>query len=82
MAILDREIVFTEDPKPEYLWCMHCGRVYDYGKFRLVDGLQMCPYPDCGGDTVIDAFAWDHFRLGFETEYPEVPVVGEIYQLP
>lgn len=80
MVELDREKVFTEDPKPKHLWCMHCGRVYEYGKFRLVKGLQMCPYPDCDGDTVVDSWAWDDFRASAPDLYPEVPVIGEIYQ--
>lgn len=42
--------------------------------------LQMCPYPDCDGDTVIDAFEWEWLR-NYHPEYPEVPEFGCVYPL-
>jgi len=39
----------------DWALCIHCGRVYQIGEFRLIHGLQYCPYPGCDGDTVMDA---------------------------
>ena len=50
-----------------FMWCLHCGRCYRFGEHReVVIGraggkhaiLDMCPYPDCDGDTMFDAFPW------------------------
>jgi hypothetical protein len=55
---LERDEVFTGGDISNFLWCLHCERTYQRGKYRLVDGCQMCPYPGCDGDTVIDARDW------------------------
>ncbi len=73
---LDREKVFTERPKPKFLWCMHCERAYKYGEFRKVENLQLCPYDGCEGDTVVDAYDWNNCR---KDEDPEIPKYGEFY---
>ena len=47
-----------------------------------IDGsvLQMCPYPGCDGDTVLDAFQWEWVR-SYHPEYPDVPEDGVVYRL-
>jgi len=52
--------------------CLHCGRAYQIGEFRLIRGLQMCPYSGCDGDTVLDPV---HYP------FPEPPERNKIYQL-
>lgn len=42
--------------------------------------LQVCPYPDCDGDTVLDAFEWEWLR-SYHPEYPAVPEWGTVYPL-
>lgn len=62
----------------DWVWCLHCGRTYRLGWYRLVDDLQMCPYPDCSGDTVMDACSWEEIRKG-HPDYPVQPVLGQRY---
>lgn len=62
------------------MWCLHCERAYGRQEFRLVGDLQMCPYPDCNGDAVIDAWPWDKVRAGHEA-YPARPKIGKPYPL-
>jgi len=73
---LDRECIFIENPKPKYLWCLHCERAYKYGEYRQVGDLQLCPYENCGGDTVMDARDWNHCRREDE---PIIPEHGKFY---
>jgi hypothetical protein len=80
MCELDREKIFGESARAEYLWCLHCERAYKYGKFRLLGGLQMCPYEGCAGDTVLDACPWDEIRAEHE-DYPDVPEWGVYYPM-
>ena len=68
----DRDRIFTDPKRSEYLWCLHCQRTYERGKWRDIDGLQMCPYIDCSGDAVIDAMDWATIRDA-HPEYPEKP---------
>ena len=42
--------------------------------------IQVCPYSDCDGDTVIDAWNWEDIRSR-HPEYPEVPEYGCVYPL-
>jgi len=42
--------------------------------------IQVCPYSDCDGDTVIDAWDWEDIRSK-HPEYPEVPEYGCVYAL-
>ena len=67
-------------PKSTHLWCLHCERTYESGKWREEDGLQMCPYADCSGDAVIDAWEWDSVREA-NPQYPQKPEVGKVYPL-
>jgi len=93
---MDRELIFgsSSASKSGYLWCLHCERTYRYGEFRLVKvrgfkyhgwgppdhELQMCPYSDCNGDTVLDGWKWEDVREG-HPDYPEVPEHGVVYPL-
>jgi hypothetical protein len=52
--------------------CLHCGQAYRIGEYRLLRGLQMCPYPGCDGDTVMDPV---HYS------FPEPPERNKIYKL-
>ena len=74
----DRDKIFGSKGKSPYLWCLHCERTYERGKWRTVDGLQMCPYVDCDGDAVIDAWDWAKMR-GSNPSYPEKPEPGIVY---
>lgn len=76
---LHRDAAFDEDP-PNYLWCLHCERAYVRGEYRPVRDLQMCPYSDCSGDTVVDAWDWNSIREK-HASYPENPVEGVVYHL-
>jgi hypothetical protein len=46
----------------------------------LDDYMQLCPYPDCDGDAVMDSQPWEWVR-GNHPEYPEVPIAGVEYPL-
>ncbi len=78
-AEMDRARIFDERPCA-FLWCLHCGRTYRWGEFRERDGLQMCPYDGCDGDTVMDGWRWDEVREG-NPDYPKVPKRGHVYEL-
>lgn len=75
-----RDALFEHEGRSAYLWCLHCERTYENGKWRTIDGLQMCPYTDCGGDAVIDAWDWDKIREA-NPSYPEIPEFGKIYPM-
>ena len=64
----------------DWLWCLHCERVYKAGEFRDIKGLQMCPYDDCNGDTVLDAWKWERISE-IHPEYLEIPNRETIYPL-
>lgn len=68
------------DEKSEFLWCLHCEHAYRWGEYRLINGLQMCPYDGCNGDTVMDGWTWDSVREG-KQGYPRVPKLGHVYEL-
>jgi hypothetical protein len=68
------------DEKPAFLWCLHCNRAYRWGEYRVVNGLQMCPYDGCSGDTVMDGWTWDSVRKG-NPDYPKTPKLGHVYGL-
>lgn len=46
----------------DWVWCAHCQRVYKVGEFREINikgGIeQLCPYSDCDGSAVFDAWHW------------------------
>lgn len=68
--------------KSGYLWCLHCERTYPDGEYREVSNrgqvYQMCPYDDCDGDAVIDAWDWTRIREA-HPEYPKIPESGVLY---
>ena len=47
---------------------------------ELLKPMQMCPYGECDGDTVLDGWDWEDIRER-HPEYPEVPVEGVVYAL-
>src|SRR5205814_9547801 len=67
-----RDRIFSDPKRSNYLWCLHCERAYERGKWRTLRGFQMCPYLDCDGDAVIDALDWAAIR-DEHPEYPERP---------
>jgi hypothetical protein len=80
MKTSHRDKAFGSKHRPKYLWCLHCERTYEQGTWREVRGLQMCPYPECGGDAVLDAWDWDSLRYHYP-QYPPVPETGTRYPL-
>lgn len=46
----------TDAHLSDFIWCLHCERTYRRGQYRLVNGFEMCPYPDCDGTTVLDGW--------------------------
>lgn len=63
----------------DWVWCLHCQRVYKAEEFKLDrSGDQTCPYPDCDG-TFLDGTEWDFCKR--INNYPEVPQRGVVYAL-
>jgi len=52
----------------DWVWCASCRRAYEAGWYRPKGSKQMCPYPDCPGDAVLDPMA---YRLDEKPEYGE-----------
>lgn len=78
---IDREKILVDGrPSSGYVWCLYCERTYEYGWYRAVDGLQMCPYSGCDGSTVLDGLDWAEVR-GENPGYPEVPRRNVVYPL-
>lgn len=67
-------------PEGTLIWCLHCERCYTAGEFREVNGLQMCPYEDCNGDTVMDSWEWEEIRKN-HPEYPVEPERERVYPM-
>jgi hypothetical protein len=80
MVLMDREKIFADEKPCAFLWCLHCQRPYKWGQFRLIDGLQMCPYEGCDGDTVMDGWEWKKICEA-NPDYPDVPELGKVYPL-
>lgn len=55
-----------------WLWCLQCERCYQAGEYRQVGKWQLCPYAECGGDTVVDSVLWEQ-RRQYHPEYPVIP---------
>ena len=78
--------------KGSWVWCLHCERCYQVGEYKpikldrqlknmgIIEDFQMCPYPDCDGDTVKDSWTWEQIREN-HPDYPEVPEKGKVYPL-
>lgn len=60
-------------------------RAYPKDKFRVISDInmvlmQMCPYDDCDGDAVIDAWEWSKIQSE-HSDYPEVSEEGQVYPM-
>ena len=78
--IADQKKIHNGAKESVYLWCLHCERAYRRGECREVDGLQMCPYEGCNGDTVMDGWSWGSVREQ-HPDYPVIPAKGVLYPL-
>jgi hypothetical protein len=82
----EREALQGDLREGAFLYCIHCERAYPKGKCRIMSDIglglmRMCPYEDCDGDGILDAWEWDVFRQENHPEYPEVPEEGKIYPM-
>lgn len=50
----------------DWVYCAVCMRLYEVGWYREEGDKQMCPYPGCGGDAVLDPM---EYRLDEEPRY-------------
>ena len=65
--------------EPDFLWCIHCERAYQFGDFRRAGERQLCPYVNCAGSEV---FAWDWQKVrSANPDYPDEPHPGVVYPL-
>jgi hypothetical protein len=64
----------------EYVWCLHCEKVYSRADWRNHRG--SCPNAACDG-TFLDQWPWEDIRKhALEdkgVEYPKIPEVGKKY---
>jgi len=75
---------FPDEP----CWCLHCERAYKFGEFKVIEGqelddgspMQFCPYEDCDGSTMLDAWAWSDIKE-HHPEYPDRPQRNKFYPL-
>jgi hypothetical protein len=63
-----------------WVWCLHCQRAYQVGEYREKDDLQYCPYLDCDGDSVVDAWPWKRIKE-IHPNYPDIPEKDKVYPL-
>jgi len=77
---MDRIEIFSGEKPCKFLWCLQCERAYKWGGFREINGIQMCPYDGCNGDTVLDGWTWDQV-LEANPDYPKAPELGKHYPL-
>jgi hypothetical protein len=76
----------------DWVWCLHCERAYQVGEFKInvssqighssnnSGELQLCPYPDCDGDTVIDSWEWESIKEK-HPDYPVLPERDKVYPM-
>ena len=64
-----------------FLYCVRCERAYQCGYTRRVDGRQLCPFGDCDGDAVDDAWSWVAIARAHPGRYPRIPQIGRIYPM-
>jgi hypothetical protein len=81
----DRDDILGKIPNGTFMYCMTCERVYRHGQQKQImdeelEVMEMCPYENCDGDTVIGGKEWT-WVLSCRPDYPEVPVVGKEYPL-
>ena len=72
------EVLDTDETPESWLCCIHCGRAYQLKNCRTIRGLQLCAYPRCDGDTVMDARNWNRYRE-VRKDLPEIPELGVEY---
>lgn len=75
-----QHFLLVTGPRRSWLWCMHCERAYPLGSYRVVEDLQLCPYAECRGDTILDLWPWVTVREE-NPQYPKVPELGVLYPL-
>lgn len=68
-----------DDSKSDYFWCLYCNRTYKKTEYKTNQGDHLCPYEDCDGSAIFDA--WDWYTLVESNNYPKVPIKGERYSL-
>ncbi|WP_263842121.1 hypothetical protein [Salinibacter sp.] len=51
------EVFGGKDPG-DWVYCAHCGKLYQMGWYREEGAKQMCPFPGCDGDAVTDPMDW------------------------
>jgi len=74
---MDCERIYLDEKPCAFLWCLHRGRDYRWGEYREINGLQMCPYEGCDGDTVMDGWEWGEVRDG-HADYSKTPKAGQL----
>lgn len=75
--VISRNLSQMEDD--EFLWCLHCERVYQKKEIRKLGSFQYCAYKDCDGSAVLDG--WDYLKFKDNNRFPKVPVKGVRYPL-
>ena len=80
----DRDKILGKLPEGTYMFCINCERAYKHGEHRIMtdlkEYLELCPYKDCDGDTVLDSKEWEAIRE-WRPDYPETPQIGVVYPL-
>lgn len=66
----------------EWVWCLHCECVYQWGDFKRENdaGVKCCPIGECDAGVFLDSWAWSHI-LEAHADYPVVPEYGAHYPL-
>lgn len=62
----------------KWMWCKRCQRCYLDGEFRIMKGINLCPYNNCLGLIEIDGWPWSRI-LKIAPDYPEIPERNIIY---
>ena len=91
-GMLEMPIHTVGEEESVYVWCLHCQRTYMRGEYRIFKGetfvvnhvkydtsFEACPYEDCNGSVLTDAFDWNYFREHYP-DYPEIPERGVVYE--
>ena len=64
-----------------YLWCSSCERAYHSNDTRVKNGMEVCAYEDCDGDTILEAKDWGAVRNSRYPLFPEIPQTGQFYTI-
>ena len=63
--------------KGDWLWCLHCERVFKWDGEK-----EDCGYPECdGGPTDIESWVKEGIPRFIHPDYPEEPELGIKYPL-